>query len=372
MKADLYIELPSAPDGPLRLARWRGGEIEHVPLGRAAANARTKAIAFAPALCVAKFRVPVAAKSGSEARKTALYAVEDDLAQPVEDVHLTLGPKVRNETARDVYIVDRRLMRAWTDALAALNLDHAPIIAENSLRLPQGAVLDFGDRLLLSHDGSAVAADPAWPDEALRELISACGLGNARRTHANALETLIPLQTQSPGIALEGADGDAASRRAGKGVGRWLFAGALALAAAGLWLASVWFETNALQQAADRNEAAARAAYRAQFPGAPEPADIGADVRRLSAQLVGGAPAGFRTLSAALYGALPDSPSVRVISLTYSGSEAVLQVQILFSNRAEESAFRSRLEASGFQAETESITDLAAGVEASLIVRAAP
>lgn len=372
MKADLYIELPSAPDGPLRLARWRGGEIEHVPPGRAAANARTKAIAFAPALCVAKFRVPVAAKSESEARKTALYAVEDDLAQPVEDVHLTLGPKVRNEAARDVYIVDRRLMRAWTDALAALNLDHAPIIAENSLRLPQGAVLDFGDRLLLSHDGSAVAADPAWPDEPLRELISACGLGNARRTQANALETLIPLQANAPGVALQGADGDVARRRAGKGLGRWLFAGALALTAAGLWLANVWFETNGLQQAADRNEAAARAAYRAQFPGAPEPADIGADVRRLSAQLAGGAPAGFRALSAALYGALPDSPSVRVISLTYSGSEAVLQVQILFSNRAEESAFRSRLEASGFQAETESITDLAAGVEASLILRTAP
>jgi general secretion pathway protein L len=232
MKADLYIELPSVPDGPLRLARWRGGEIEHVPLGRAAANARTKAIAFAPALCVAKFRVPVAAKSESEARKTALYAVEDDLAQPVEDVHLTLGPKGKTDAARDVYIVDRRLMRAWTDALAALNMDHAPIIPENSFRLPQGALLDFGDRLLLSHDGSAVAADTAWPDEALRELISACGLGNARRMSANALETLIPLQTQSPGVALEGAVGDAARRHAGKGLGRWLFAGALALAAA--------------------------------------------------------------------------------------------------------------------------------------------
>ena len=372
MKSDLYIELPSAPDGPLRLARWRGSEIEHVPLGRAAANARTKAIAFAPALCVAKFRVPVAAKSGSEARQTALYAVEDDLAQPVEDVHLTLGPKVRNETARDVYIVDRRLMRAWTDALAALNLDHAPIIAENSLRLPQGALLDFGDRLLLSQDGSAVAADPAWPDEALRELISACNLGHARRIQANALETLIPLQTNAPGVALEGADGAGARRRAGKGLGSWVFTGALALFATGLWLASIWFETNGLQQAAARNQAAATAAYRTQFPSAPEPADIGADVRRLSAQLVGGAPAGFRTLSAALYGALPDSPSVRVISLTYSGSEAVLRGRILFSNRTEESAFRSRLEASGFQAETESISDLAAGVEASLIVRAAP
>jgi len=372
MKADLYIELPSAPDGQLRLARWRGGEIEHVPLGRVAANARAKAIAFAPALCVAKFRVPVAAKSESEARKAALYAVEDDLAQPVEDVHLTLGPKVRNEAARDVYIVDQRLMRTWTDALAALDLDHAPIIAENSLRLPQGAVLDFGDRLLLSHDGSAVAADPAWPDEALRELISACGLGNARRTQANALETLIPLQANAPGVALEGADGDAARRRAGKGLGSWLFAGALALTAAGLWLASVWFETNGLQQAADRNEAAARAAYRAQFPGAPEPADIGADVRRLSAQLAGGAPAGFRALSAALYGALPDSPSVRVISLTYTGSESALRTRIQFPNRAGEAAVRSSLEAAGFQVETDSITELPAGIEAGLIVRTAP
>ncbi len=372
MKADLYIELPSVPGGPLRLARWRGGEIEHVPLGRIAANARTKAIAFAPALCVAKFRVPIAAKSESEARKTALYAVEDDLAQPVEDVHLTLGPKGRNETARDVYIVDRSLMRAWTEALAALNLDHAAIIPENSLTLPIGALLDFGDRLLLSQEGSAVAADPAWPDEALRELISAYGLGHARRTPTNALETLIPLHASSPGIALGGADGDGARRRGAKGLGRWLFAGVLALAAGGLWLASIWFETNGLHQAAARNEAAARAAYRAQFPGAPEPADIGADVRRLSAQLAGASPASFRALSAALYRALPDSPSVRVVSLSYTASEVSIRARIQFSNRAEESAFRSALESSGFQAEAEAIRDLPTGVEANVIVRAAP
>lgn len=372
MKANLYIELPADPGGTLRLARWREGEIETVQPTRAGAYSRTRAVAFAPALGVAKFRVSLAAKSESEARKIALYAIEDDLAQPVEDVHLTLGPKVRNEGARDVYVVDKVLMRAWTEALSALNLSHATIIPESSLNLADATIYDFGDRLLLSRDGMTVVADTAWPEEAIHELISACGLGGARRTAATALATLATLHSTSPGIPLNGAEVDASRRAAGKGFGRWLFAGVLALAAAGLWLASVWFETRSLQHATARNEITARAAYLFQFPGAPEPADLSAEVRRLSAGLAGAPPTSFRTLSAALYGALTDSPSIRLVTLTYADNEAALRARMQFANRAEEAAFRSRLEAKGLLVETELLGETPLAIDVNFIVRAAP
>lgn len=372
MKADLYIELPADPGGPLRLARWRGGELETVQPARAGANSRTRAIAFAPALGVAKFRVSLAAKSESEARKTALYAIEDDLAQPVEDVYLTLGPKLRNEGTREVYVVDKALLRAWTEALSALNLSHATIIPESSLNLADATIYDFGDRLLLSRDGTTVVADTAWPEEAIRELISACGLGGARRTAGSALATLATLHSTSPGIPLNGAEGDGPRRAGGKGLRRWLFAGVLALAAAGLWLVSVWTETSSLQQATARNEITARAAFRAQFPGAPEPADISAEVRRLSAGPGAAAPTSFRTLSAALYGALTDSPTVSLVSLSYVDTEAALRARMQFANRAEEAAFRSRLEAKGLIVETALLGETALAIDVNFIVRAAP
>lgn len=372
MKADLYIELPADPGGPLRLARWRGGGIEMVQPGQAGAGSRTRAVAFAPALGVAKFRVSLAARSESEARKTALYAIEDDLAQPVEDVCLTLGPKLRNQGTREVYVVDKALLQAWSEALAALDLGHAVIIPESSLNLADATIYDFGDRLLLSRDGTTVVADTAWPEEAIRQLISVCGLGGARRMAGSALATLAALHSASPGIALNGAQGGAPRRAGAKGSGRWLLTGVLALTAAGLWLAGVWTETSSLQQAAARNEIIARAALRAQFPGAPEPADISAEVRRLSAGAGGAAPAGFRTLSAALYAALADSPSVALVSLSYADNEAALRARLQFANRAEEAALRSHLEAGGWTAQTELAGDMPGAIEMVFMIRAAP
>jgi len=372
MKADIYVELPSVSGALPRLARRRGDQLEPLKADGFVAQRRPKVVAFAPALAVAKFRVSVTARSEQEARKAALYAVEDDLAQPVEDVYLALGPRARASSIRDVYIVDRKLLNGWLEFLGAAHLSSAEIVPESSLQFPDRTVMDFGDRLLVNGAHGLVAADADWPEGAKLALIQASGLDGADIRAADALQTLAGLHAKSPGISIAVADNGPGGRNRSGGARSWQVAGVLALAAAAIWVGSIWMETNRVHAAASRQEAEARAQYRAQFPGAPEPADIHAEVRRLSRQLVPASDDGFRPLTLALYAAIAGSDTIRLVRLTYSQADRALHARLQFANRADEAAFKSRLEGAGLEVSTDAVRDLAAGIEADLIVRARP
>lgn len=371
MNADIYIELPASADAAPRLAVRRGNALHPEDFDHFKAPGRPKAIAFAPALSVARFRAPVAAKSEAEARKAALYAIEDDLAQSVEDVHLLLGPKQSGTNARDIYVADKALLQHWTDRLQAIGLGHAEIVLEASLTLAPGTLFDFGDRLLMHGAGGILGADRAWPEDVLLEILRKADLSEANVTSANALETLAALEARAPGIRLTAAVG-AGGAGSGNAFRRWRLAGVLALAAAAIWIAGIQVEINGLLTTAREQEAAARAAYRQQFSGAPEPIDIHAEVRRLSAA-TSGAPSGdFPGLAAAIYEALAARPGAQLRQLQYTDSDASLRAAVRFTTAPEADAFRAALEVSGWSAQTETVTDLAAGTEAAFILRAAP
>ncbi len=372
MKAEIYIELPSQPGAAPRLARWQNGRLEPLSAAALKATDRSNAVAFAPALSVARFRVPLAAKSESEARKVALYAIEDDLAQPVEDVHLTLSPRTTGSSHRDVFIVDQSILNGWKTTLTGLGLGHAAIIPEASLAFAPGSLHDFGDRILINGTDGVVAADATWPEAAVHELIEASGVQSTRHAPTDALATLVALHTANCGTALSGTGPGQGPHGAGEYSKRWRFAGLLAGIAAAIWIASVWTDTNSLNQSALRQEAAARANFRAQFPGAPEPTDIHSEVRRLSALQLTVPRAGFRVLTSALYQAIAASPTIRLMSLSYTDQEEALRVRVQFANRADEAAFRSRLEVAGWLAETESSADGASGIVSDMIVRVQP
>ena len=372
MKADIYIELPSMPDAEPKLSQWQGGRLE--PLSIAALKARnwSNAIAFAPALSVARFRVPIAAKSDSEARKIALYAIEDELAQPVEDVHLTLGPRSTGTPERDVFIVDQALLKSWKDMLSGFGLGHATIIPEASLAFPPGSLHDFGDRILINGINGAVAADAAWPNEAIEELVQASGVQTTHRTPVNALATLAALHTAQPGTALYGSDSGHRHRDHQTVTKRWRLAASLAVVAAGLWITSIWIEAISLNQAAARQEAAARAMFRTQFPTAPDPTDIHIEVRRLSALQAAAPAAGFRARAAGLYQAISGSDTIRLVSLSYTDQDQALRARLRFANRADEAAFRTRLESAGWSLQTANSVDGPSGVDSEMIVMAQP
>ncbi len=372
MKPDLYIELPSDPGKPLRIARRRGERLEPVSADGFRISGEPKAVAFAPALAVARFSIPLAAKSESEARRAALFAVEDELAQSIDDVHLTLGPRGPTAALRTLFVVDKQLLDAWSTQLTAIGAGHAEIVPESSLALARGTVLDFGDRLLLSGAAGVVGADPCWPDNAIRELMSASGLGAVPPAKADALETLSQLHSLFPGVRLQNTLDGRASHTVRQRLKVWATAGVLATAAAVIWMASIWMETANITRLAQQSEASAVRAFRAQFPAAPDPIDIHADVRRLSQQLGPGAAMPFHSLSSGLYAALAQSGSARLSRLLYTSADETLTADLVFSARVEEAAFIAHLERSGFRAETTSVQMLPGAVSVTISLSTGP
>lgn len=371
MNADIYIELPGTADAAPRLAVRRGNALLPAEFESYKVSGRPKAVAFAPALSVAKFQVPVAAKSEAEARKAALYAVEDDLAQSVEDVHILLGPRQPGQNLRDIYVADKALLLHWTQQLQSAGLGHAEIVPEASLALAPGTIFDFGDRLLMHGEAGILGADRAWPEGVLMEILRKSGLSNSNVTSANALETLAALEARAPGIRLTEAR-SAGAAPVGNTFRRWRLAGLLALAAAAIWIAAIQFEINRLRTSYQQQDAQARGIYRQQFAGAPEPGDIHAEVRRLSAATSGKAAGDFLGLSAAVYEALASRPGAQLRQLQYSDQDASLRAVVRFASASDADAFRAALEAAGWSAQTETLTDLSPGTEAAIIVRAAP
>ncbi|MEQ9315408.1 MAG: hypothetical protein RLN72_06105, partial [Henriciella sp.] len=91
--ADLFILLP-AQEGETPLFAWKSGGdwavADQRPSGRFGRG--ETAVAFVPGTSVTSFKANILTRKPAEAQRTALFAIEDDLAQPVEQVHVALGP----------------------------------------------------------------------------------------------------------------------------------------------------------------------------------------------------------------------------------------------------------------------------------------
>lgn len=368
MTAEIYIDLPASLDQFPRLSLRRGRSLQPADFSGFKATGRPKAIAFAPGLSCTRFDVPVAAKSESEARKAALYAVEDGLAQSVEDVHVKLAPKRAGTPARSVYVVDKAILQHWTAQLQSAGLGHAEIVPEVSLSIEQGTIYDFGDRLLMHGASGIVTADRSWPEAVLRAILEKENLSAANVTVADPLETLAILDAQKPGIRLTEARG----QTQGNAMIRWRFALVLLILAAAVWTAGLQLEIGSLTATARQQEAQARAAFRAQFPAAPEPADVHAEVRRLSATTSGNKASSFINLSSAVYETIAARPGTQLRQLQYTDDTGALRAVLRFSAEADVEAFRASLESAGWIAQTESLKVLTSGTEAVLILKAAP
>jgi len=372
MKADVYIELPSSKGSPLRIATRKDASVQEIAPETFRGNAQTKAVAFAPALAVARFQIPVAARSESEARRAALYALEDEIAQPIEDVHLTLGPRSRGDASRVVFVVDKSLFEYWTGLLRSHGLSHAPIVPESSLDQAQPTVYRFEDRWLLAGPGRIFGADGALPDEAVEALIDAAGLTGARTVHRGSFAFLTEAYQKHAGLTLANSGKSTEATRQASGFGFWRLAASLALAAIVLWVGSLWTETSRLERSAAINDAAARSAFRAQFPGAPEPADVHQDVRRQMERSLSSGNGSFRAMASDLYKAIAESDSVQLARMSFAQNDPGLRASLIFADRQSEQAFRASLEASGLDVELVSAADTPQGVQTDIMLRARP
>ncbi|MCI4645407.1 MAG: type II secretion system protein GspL, partial [Hyphomonadaceae bacterium] len=123
-------------------------------LASAAGNARIHLLL--PGHLVTAHEAHLPSRSEREALIAAPYAIEDQIANDLDDVHLVLAPLGEGGgLLRTAYVVDKSLMEGWIAATrdVGLKLD---TIGPDYLALPDGGstrmvVADLFDRTLLRH-----------------------------------------------------------------------------------------------------------------------------------------------------------------------------------------------------------------------------
>ncbi|MGB3627491.1 MAG: type II secretion system protein GspL, partial [Henriciella sp.] len=267
--ADLFILLPANPD-ETPLFAWRSGGDwvvdDERPAGRFGRG--ESAVAFVPGTGVTSFKADILTRKPAEARRTALFAVEDDLAQPVEQLHVALGPA--GETgARIFQIASLQDMRAWTGLLQRHGLPEADLVASHEL-LPAGNIaVDAGREILFRQGEHTYACDSDVPDDFIKSVAAdsldavhgenlALRLGQSSTDQGfDPDQHLLPKlaewyteKTPSAHISLRQGDFGVKRSLELKGIERWRMVGAMAGLAIVLWMGTVWMETSALEREA--------------------------------------------------------------------------------------------------------------------------
>lgn len=254
------------PDGDLLVARARGGDWS-ISANRQGIETRGRNLTvFLNGLDVLGLSATIPARTEKEARRAAPFAVEDDLAESVEDSHVALADENKNDPAapRQINVVSSATMAELIQTLSDQGLEEAELVAAHSL-LPSGDMLYEAPGLVLGRlGGRSFALDPSLGSDVLIGMSQSFptaeiyGAQVARALNREALgagaTSLEALLTQLATWAEQGRShirlrqGSFEVRRQVdmQGLGQWKFAGVLAAVAAISWFASVALETNAM------------------------------------------------------------------------------------------------------------------------------
>lgn len=279
-------------------------------------------VVFVPAVDVSVQKVSLPARNERDARRAAPYAIEDELAQPPEDVHVALSP-LGADQMRTVCAVDVDLMRQWIETLDAAGLPEATLIAPQSLRMEETFLVRGGGEIFGRISGRYFALDEAAPNELLTGLTQNSA-DLVEYDFAGSL--LLYIQTlndwEAEGLGLNLRQGHFSVRRP-LDVGRikkWRLAGTLAAALAVFWVgAQVWSVQNTRALTATL-ETRSQDVVRAGWPALN--GDVERALTEVRAQGTGGGAAfpSALTATAALYEAVAGVEGSELRSMRYDRS----------------------------------------------------
>ena len=314
-------------------------------------------------------RVNLPARNEKEARKAAPFAVEDDIAEAAEAVHVALSePASSDPSLRTINVVSQDMMTSLTGKISDIGYPEADIVSAHSL-MPEGDCLVAAADVLLGAIGRrSFALDEAIGTDVLRGLVEtsldikiygnqladALGRPAAGSALPNHDDLLIWLAEQSEqglgGISLR--QGQYQSKRPVdlKGIKQWRLVGALAAVIGIGWFANTVLETQAMNA-----RTAELDRLSAEFAQAGWP-DTNGDVQRaltLSGAVQGGSNAGLPsalTTVSILYDSLGTVPGAELRSLRFDMARGQLSAVIAFDGFADVDQLASAVQSRGLAA----------------------
>ncbi|MCZ4297816.1 type II secretion system protein GspL [Henriciella marina] len=360
--ANLYILLPaSEADAPL--FGWHTNGIWRFSDAHPEDANDLFPVAIVPGTAVTRHAVQIAATRPAEVRQAALFAVEDDVAEPVDRLHIALG-RPSAEGNREVLVTSAADMAGWMAWLSAHQLGNCDLVCAHSLMPDEADAFEGVAEILLRRDGRSFAVDTAIADDVLRLIHPApdrvYGASLGRRlgippagegalSGEDYIKALASVYENAEPASIISLRQGAYARRRGmglEGIGRWRFAGLLAAAAAILWLASVGLETAAYRDQAEALRTQTVNLISTAVPSANGNIDPALTQLRQT-QRIGTSAVRPTIASAALYQALAAADGAEIRTLRYDAATGQLTALVLIGNYAEADAIAAQLEAAG-------------------------
>ncbi|HXY97474.1 MAG TPA: type II secretion system protein GspL [Steroidobacteraceae bacterium] len=164
----LLLRLPRTPEEP---ASWLIASAAGAPLAAtqsgpltdaagAAAGRRLCALVSGSDVLLAEPELP--AKSGSRLQQLVPYALEEQLADNIDELHFALGRRAGDSNRTPVAVVARELMNAWLAELRAAGLEPDCLYADSEL-LP----VNPGQAVALLEEDTVIVRAPGAPPVSL-------------------------------------------------------------------------------------------------------------------------------------------------------------------------------------------------------------
>ena len=259
------------------------------------------------------------------------FAIEDQIAEPVDSVHLALGEEVASKRYL-VGVVRHDVMARWIEIAEAAGLGHAAIVPD-ALALPRPsegawAVELAEDRAIgRAGDGTGFALPAGM-------LVAAwAGAGNPPATAYGAPlpDAMMAGQGVLDGAALQTPALDLRqglyARRAASGSTFWRRLGWVAAIGAVAHIGIAAADTLMLRSIAERRADETRAAAQAAAPGAVIGSDLAASVTDLLPSGTAGAPDVFVPLLSRISAALAPLAGLGVRTIAYQGNALTLDLE---------------------------------------------
>jgi general secretion pathway protein L len=204
----LLLRLPHADGEPASwlVADANGaplGEVEHgAPAQAAPAAAGRRVCALVPGADVLLAEPELPAKAGAKLQQLLPFALEEHLADDIDELHFAVGKRVPDSPRAPVAVVARALMDEWLAILGAAGIEPECLYADSEL-LPQNP----GQAVALLEEDSVYVRAPGGAPVSL----PADALGEALAIAQSAAPGSSPQEVSPHGVTAHPADADEAA-----------------------------------------------------------------------------------------------------------------------------------------------------------------